>query len=210
MYNGLVYQYTSTRAGLLQCKKVYVGQFNTPPKLLSVTDSVENIIELQFSEPISLLNAGLMSNYTVISEHCDTVDIRNVIFDKYNRDKVILKIDSLKSGSFTVVVGSMVDDMGLGAYDKSISFKHKVQAKAFDLVFNEVMFDSYPIVDLPDADYIEIYNRSNRDINLSGWKLQVGDVIRSFADGVVKARGYLLVTSKANVMILPILERLLV
>ena len=58
-----------------------------------------------------------------------------------------------------------------------------------DVVFNELMVDPTPVVFLPEEEYMEIFNRSDFEVDLSGWRVEVND--RSYSiDGLkLKARG---------------------
>ncbi|HAN78686.1 MAG TPA: hypothetical protein DCQ31_13455, partial [Bacteroidales bacterium] len=47
--------------------------------------------------------------------------------------------------------------------------------KVYDLIFTEIRFKSTNKVDLPNTDYLEIYNRSNQAIQTAGMQLQIGD-----------------------------------
>jgi hypothetical protein len=40
-----------------------------------------------------------------------------------------------------------------------------------DIVFTEIFADPSPRVELPETEYLELFNRSNNTYNLSGWKL---------------------------------------
>ncbi len=43
-----------------------------------------------------------------------------------------------------------------------------------DVVFNEIMYDPDPVVGLPAYEYLELFNRTDADIDLEGWLLDVG------------------------------------
>lgn len=73
------------------------------------------------------------------------------------------------------------------------------KAKRFDVVFTEIMPDPTPIVGLPDCEYVEIYNRSNNDIDLDGWTLQAGKSMGKLSNYVIKANSYLLLCPKSAV-----------
>jgi hypothetical protein len=46
----------------------------------------------------------------------------------------------------------------------------------FNLVITEIMADPSPVIGLPDAEYVEIFNRGSTPVNLSGWTLFDGSV----------------------------------
>ena len=44
-----------------------------------------------------------------------------------------------------------------------------------DVVFNELMVDPSPMVLLPEEEYMEIFNRSDFEVDLTGWRIEVND-----------------------------------
>src|SRR5690349_24924096 len=54
---------------------------------------------------------------------------------------------------------------------KSFTFIDIGQAAPFELLITEIMADPTPVISLPDAEYIEIYNPTTHTFNLSNYKL---------------------------------------
>ncbi len=66
--------------------------------------------------------------------------------------------------------------------------------KQSDIVFTEIMCDISPApLGLPEAKYIEIYNTSDFDISLEGWKFQSeGQSERNFPDSIINSGEYII------------------
>lgn len=70
---------------------------------------------------------------------------------------------------------------------------------SFDLVIDEIMADPAPSVGLPDAEWIEIRNRSGIPVNLSGWRLRSGDQISGMMpDRILLPDSFLVITSTGS------------
>lgn len=65
---------------------------------------------------------------------------------------------------------------------QSYPFVWPSEAEPFDVMINELMADPSPPVGLPDFEYVEIYNTTNRHINMRGWTFQVGTVEKPVPD----------------------------
>ncbi|MGJ8650134.1 MAG: lamin tail domain-containing protein [Opitutaceae bacterium] len=67
-----------------------------------------------------------------------------------------------------------------------------------DVVINEIMYD--PISGESDEEFIELYNRSNGTVDLSGWRLR-GGISYTFPDGVsISSGGYVVVARNAALL----------
>ena len=47
-----------------------------------------------------------------------------------------------------------------------------VKAVTGDVVITEIMADPYPVVKLPEIEYLEIFNRSDKRLSLRNWELR--------------------------------------
>lgn len=134
----------------------------TAPKLLRAF-AVDNLnITLVFDEPLDSTKAGVAANYT-ISDGIgvpQTAVCTSPVFDKVN-----LKLNTILQPNkvYTVTVNTIADcaNNAIGAKNTA-RFGLSVQADSFDVVINEILFNPKP----NGVDYVEIYNRSNKIIDL--------------------------------------------
>jgi hypothetical protein len=66
------------------------------------------------------------------------------------------------------------------------------------VVFHELMLDPEPAVALPEAEYIELYNRSGQRMSLKGWTLLYGETAYPFPDCSLDSAAYCLICSRAS------------
>jgi hypothetical protein len=72
----------------------------------------------------------------------------------------------------------------------------KAQTTAYSVIISEIMSDPRPQVMLPDAEYIELYNRSNKSVSMLGWKLCFGGNERKLTAATIGPNDYLIVCEK--------------
>lgn len=73
-----------------------------------------------------------------------------------------------------------------------------LNAQELSVVISEVMYKPDPSVGLPEAEYVELYNRTENDIQLKDWKLIVGKTQKALPEAVLPAHGYLLLLARAD------------
>lgn len=61
-----------------------------------------------------------------------------------------------------------------------------------DIVFSEILADPTPSVGLPEAEYVELFNRSDSALTLTGWQLVSGTKRGTINEATIPASGYLL------------------
>jgi hypothetical protein len=72
-------------------------------------------------------------------------------------------------------------------------------APVYQVVITEIMADPDPVVSLPDAEYVELFNRSETPIALGGWRLFFGDRGMYLPEITIEPFGYLLLCESGMV-----------
>ncbi len=134
----------------------------TSPKLLRAyaTDSL-NIV-MTFDEPLDSLKATIINNYTVSDGNGIP---QSVIAIAPTFDKVSLKLNSSLSRNtiYTVSVSGVTDCTGNTVAEKNTAgVGLSEEVRALDIVINEILFNPKT----NGTDYVEIYNRSKKIIDL--------------------------------------------
>lgn len=66
-----------------------------------------------------------------------------------------------------------------------------------DVIITEIFADPSPVIGLPEAEFIELYNRSNKIINLTGWKFTDGSST-AILSGMFQPGEYRIVTATSS------------
>jgi hypothetical protein len=67
-----------------------------------------------------------------------------------------------------------------------------------DVIITEIFADPTPVIGLPDAEFVELHNRSSKIINLSGWKFTDGSSTAVLPGQLLQPNEYLILTSTTS------------
>jgi hypothetical protein len=180
----------------------YVGPIildNIPPVLNDLTVVSATEVNLVFNENLDAPSAQLASNYSVDN------GIGNPASAVLQSDQKTVKLSFSKAfanGAQNALTLSGVKDIAgntIATNARPFLFFQAVPTTAKDLVISEVFADPNPQIGLPDAEYMEIYNRSKNPIDLSGWKLSDASSTAIFPNQIILPNEYWIVTSSASV-----------
>ncbi len=166
------YNYTKTGDRLLWVDDVTVnGTFyadTTPPGIDTVTLNGRSSLEVRFSEPV--VADHLYSSDFTINENENRVGSMVLL----NPQSVMLNFEKefLNKSTNILSINSLTDMAGNTATALRYGFT-PVWAETADVIITEIMADPSPPVSLPEIEYIEIYNASEHDFNLKGWRLYI-------------------------------------
>lgn len=166
------------------------------PSLLSVLQVSEGLLQLSFSEAVDKRTALACINYQISPEAAFKVQFSNdehivlISFDPQAPTGVYtLKVDSIRDLHENVMLQPAIFD-----------FFH-IQKHIFqwgDVRINEVMIDPSPPLELPNAEFIELWNLTDRFIKLAGWKLQNNSTLQAFPADTIAPNQLVILTSEAN------------
>jgi hypothetical protein len=66
------------------------------------------------------------------------------------------------------------------------------------ILISEIMADPTPTVGLPDAEYLELYNRGAQSVSLKGWRLHTGNAVALLPDSVLAPGGFVILCSRTR------------
>ncbi|MFA7274996.1 MAG: lamin tail domain-containing protein [Crocinitomicaceae bacterium] len=175
--------YTSSNANKFYLDDIYVGNIVVDiaaPVLLSVSVVGQSVLDILFNEPINQTIAEDPNNFDLQPFNSFT----SAVLDGVNPKLVHLTTATpmMNGNSYTLFALNMQDLVGNDSLSQSFIFTYLVGENPLpgDVIVNEVFADPTPSVGLPELEFVEIFNRSNKYFNLSNWKL--GD---ASADGTI-------------------------
>ena len=177
---------------------------DTAPRLLRAyaTDSVTAI--LIFDEPLDIAKAAPARNYSV-SDGIGRPQLSSALPTSF--DRVYLRLNTVlqRNKLYTVTVSGITDCAGnmIGPANTA-KLGLPSTADSFDLVINEVLFNPIP----GGVDYVELYNRSVKNIDLGKISVAsrnaagiISSIVRLTADTSILYPGeFMVITSHASIV----------
>lgn len=200
-YAGITCQYTTTNRNNFYFDDIYCGNIyvDTVPPIITnvdVNQQTKNEIIITFDEDVDSVSALNKMNY-LIDNTVGNPD--SVYFSQNNFSRIHLNYINALSVNvpLTLSIGNIVDLSGNLMKDTVFDF-FLYQSKSFDVVISEIMAKPSPMIKLPDAEYLELYNRMDYPIDLTNWQLQAGNNLRTLSNVIINPHEYLIVTAAAN------------
>ena len=196
-YFGLACHYTSTRADKFSFDNFYAYGSNfqdtIAPELLGIQVRDAQTVALRFSEPMANIGTSQVLLFpTNTNPSRITSDTQNPF------TYLVTLAQPMQSGNYyQLALTGLTDAKGNRMRDTIAGFLF-YQAGPGSVVFNEIMADPDPVVQLPNSEYIELYNRTNFPIPLANWTLQIGTTTRTFPVATIQPKTYLLIVREQD------------
>lgn len=178
----------------------FIGRLVTdtsPPSIVSVTPISDKELEVFFSEKIEHLSAESFTNYSVDKGVGSAME---ALLQEDERTVRLLFSNNFPNADTGRLTVSNVEDL-LGnklllEEMKFFSFR-PVSALSKDLIFSEIFADPSPSVGLPEAEFVEIYNRSAKAFDLAGWKFADATVEKVLPTKIIFPGDYVLLVNSS-------------
>ena len=144
----------------------------TPPSIVSNTVISNTQLDVLFNEPLEITSAQTVSNYSVNN----SIGSPNAVTrDVSNFSLVHLSFTTpFTNAIVNTLTVSGVQDPSINAITSAttnFTYFAPVTVGFKDIVINELFPDPSPVINLTNAEFVELYNRSSNTFNLNGLKL---------------------------------------
>ncbi|MDR2064125.1 MAG: lamin tail domain-containing protein [Prevotellaceae bacterium] len=189
---GLLYTYTSSADMRLWFDKLTITSSILPAQITGVNKLSKNQLAISISKSVESIG-----NISLINQNGEDVNIISQSVEGQNYDKIIVTTEPLHGRKFTVSINNLTDKDEITTNTAKTFFIDNFDYG--DVVFNEIMFRSEPVVGLPNRKYIELYNRTQYSINTGDWKILYGTAgeARITADSISACSYAVICTSSA-------------
>lgn len=175
-----------------------IAKDTTPPDVLDIWVELEKNILIQFTEVMDT-----HSLKQAVIHFSPSLNVDSLLIPQQSVDKLkIPTIQTMASNTDYLIDISQVKDCNQNTIiPVSKAFKRLVSdtAQQFDIVISEIMPKPDPIVGLPNAEYIELYNKSNRLISLQGWTIGDNNTTAQLPSFYLYPDSFIVITSVSNV-----------
>lgn len=172
---GVATTYTSTNANKFFYDNFSVDSLQidlTPPALSSINVVSSTQLDVTFTEAVDSASAQSVSHYFVNNSIGFAT---NALRDAANLSLVHLTFSTpfLSGITDTLFVDSILDLNANLLLADTLTFTYVAPfVPGFkDIQINEIMADPTPVVGLPNAEFLELYNASNNPINIGNWSI---------------------------------------
>lgn len=165
----------------------------TPPSVIKVISIASDEVELTFSESIkeSLFNGNFQVSGGIIVTQITSSN------EGYS---VLLKLsqDIIPGNVYQVSVSGLSDCSGNKMNPVQVDFGEGVKPDLRDVIITEFFPNPNGVTALPEAEFVEIYNRSQKVIDLSGSTISDGSGRVIISDGILLPDQHAIVVSSID------------
>lgn len=197
---GFLDTYTLSNATGFYYDDIYVGDEvldTAPPVLSSATAISATQVDVQFDEALDQPSAENIANYTIAG-----LTISNAVLDGVDPSLVHLTVSAMTNGqTYTLTTNNIADLSANVSGNQNTDYSYLIPENPLpgDVIINEFFCDPTPQVGLANAEFVEIYNRSSKVFDVSGWQLADASSTGTCQTGFLLPGDYIVLSSTSNI-----------
>ena len=200
---GFVCHYTSTRNEAFFFDNVLIDPLfvdMAAPELVSAEAISATLVELNFNEPLDENAATTAANYS-IDNGIGTPAEAVLLPGNPSVVRLTLGTPLTNTQTYSISANNVADANGNVASDLSASFTFFDFSipETNDIIITEIMADPNPRVGLPETEYIELFNRSEKVFQLKDYGFSTGSTTRSLPEMIMLPGSYIIITASDKV-----------
>lgn len=200
---GIYCKYTVANINKFYFDNIYIGpqQIDTIPPTVNFCRGYDNLrtVSISFSEMMD--ESSLAVTHYRIEENGMRPIACEYGFPDYHQILLYFAEDIEEDVTYHLDISGVQDLAHNAIEDTTITFHcHKI--KRNDVLINEIMADPTPVIGLPPAEYIELYNRTEGELLLENWKLQLGKTRKTLPDILLPSHGFAVIAAAADTPLL--------
>ncbi|MCG8412404.1 MAG: lamin tail domain-containing protein [Bacteroidales bacterium] len=192
-YFGISFKYSASQDQKLWIDNVsVVSSDDNKPSVLEFNIVSAKQLMLRYSEQVDSLVATNTNNYTLNNNigNPDFITIKDE-----NREVSLHFLLELTTNNYILSIRNIVDINNNKINDTSLNFSF-YQLNPYDIVINEIMADPNPSIKLPEQEYIELYNTTKFNIDISDWLITIGKKTKILPKTTICAKDYIVLCDK--------------
>ncbi|MFA5648663.1 MAG: lamin tail domain-containing protein [Bacteroidales bacterium] len=195
LYCGPVFKYTSTRAGEFWLDDLLLKIAEYPPVIQTARLLTQTSVNVVFSGDVNSNDALIPSNYVIKNAKGSKFEILGAYANAEIANSITLRTQTLSLEPLTLYVSGVKSVAETTSVNDSIKIGMGAAGTFGNVIINEIMARPSGNLGLPNVEYIELYNRTEKTIDLSGWKIRANDKSTTIENAVVETGGYLILSS---------------
>ncbi|MBN2275228.1 MAG: lamin tail domain-containing protein [Bacteroidales bacterium] len=200
-HTGLTYNYTRSNDQKIWFDDLTITGFFREDKEVPCVENIfvmsSSSIKIIFTEDLKteeLTLAGFSVNNNIGMPAAMTIESASSIVLTFNNSFI-------SSQAYDIIISKAEDIYGNANYNLKTSFLY-YDPQPYNIVISEIMADPSPAVNLPEVEYLELFNNSGYNINLQGWVLTAGEKCITLPSFLMEKQSYVVLCEAPDSLLL--------
>lgn len=201
-YFGVLCDYTSTRSDKFFFDNFMVSGTSIPDTIKPTVDSVVAVSSTEltvfFSEELNSTTAENTSNYNLSA---GLGNPESVLWNVNTFSTTLTLSNGLQPNvTYNLTISGVEDIAGNAIVTSTIPvvLEQPVLLNYRDIVINEILADEKPVVGLPEAEFVELYNTTNQTIPLTGLTFSDASSTINLPTALLPPNGYIILCNSSD------------